>query len=193
MVTSESGRWSVWRILGIRVLIWAPQRKALFVGIGGDGSEGCSVLLVDKVVPIYMESAVNHAIQLREGLPREIRLYLFRRHPCHYSSNSALYPWMRMSTPQCFQGTKEKKNKTDPGENRDNSGIRRDFFFKLLISFKRLWKTLICKTKIDCHVKEVKRNNFHINRKYRTLNFMLVSINEFLNALISYACVYVCV
>lgn len=111
MVTSKSGRWSVWRILGIRVLIWAPQRKALFVGFGGDGSEGCSVLLVDKVVPIYMESAVNHAIQLREGLPREIRLYLFRRHPCHYSSNSALYPWVRMSTPQCFQGTKEKKTK----------------------------------------------------------------------------------
>lgn len=88
-----------------------------------------------------------------------------------YSSNSALYPWMRMGDRQSyvFKDTKaqkegKKKKTTDPGENRDNSRIKRDFFLKLLISFKRLWKTLICKTKIDCHVREVKRNNFHINR-----------------------------
>ena len=130
MVTSKTVRWSVWRILGIRVLIWAPQRKALFVGIGGDGSEGCSVLLVDKVAPIYMETAVNRAIQLREGLPREIRLYIFRRHPCHLVKQLSPLSMNEneQSTIICFQGTKEKK-KTDPGENRDNSGIRRDYFF----------------------------------------------------------------
>ena len=106
LVTSKSVRWSVWRILGNRVLIRAPQRKALFVGIGGDGSEGCSVLLVDKVAPIYMETAVNHAIQLREGLLREIRLYVFRRYPHHIFKQLSPLSMNEngRSTIICFQG-----------------------------------------------------------------------------------------
>ena len=120
-------------------MIWAPQRKALFVGIGGDGSEGCSVLLVDKVAPIYMETAVNRAIQLREGLPREIRLYIFRRHPCHLVkqlSPSSMNE-NEQSTIICFQGTKEKKKLTlEKTETIQGSG--ETIFFKLLISFKIL-------------------------------------------------------
>jgi len=75
-----------------------------------------------------MESAVNHAIQLREGLPREIRLYLFRRHPCHILKQLSPLSMNENEHSTMFSRHKRKKNKTDPGENRDNSGIRRDFF-----------------------------------------------------------------